>query len=145
MDTKTLAAILTGWEHPLRITNELREVAKCAGLVIVYGASDDLMEFDGAIYDEIGAYGGTEVWVDATGLVPDFDSIDKSARDGKDRLRDYFKREGSGRKISAIWSDEGAYSWTYRTDIPHETFEIFEDGEPYCRGIVFALADVSKP
>ena len=93
MDTKTLAAILTGWEHPLRITNELREVAKGAGLVIVYGASDDLMEFDGAIYDEIGAYGGTEVWVDATGLVPDFDSIDKSARDGKDRLRDYFKRE----------------------------------------------------
>src|SRR6185312_16663666 len=93
METKELADRLTGSEYPLRITKEVKAAAKASGLVIVYGASDDLMEFDGAIYDEIGAYGGTEVWVDATGLVPDFDSIDKSARDGKDRLRDYFKRE----------------------------------------------------
>lgn len=32
--------------------------------------------------------------------------------------------------------------WTYETDIPHETFVIYNDGEPYCRGIVFSVDDV---
>ena len=36
-------------------------------------------------------------------------------------------------------------AWTYRTDIPHETFMIYEDGEPYCRGIVFNIDDVKQP
>jgi hypothetical protein len=48
----------------------------------------------------------------------------------------------TARKIEAVWAEDG-YSWTYRTDIPHATFEITEDGEPYCRGIVFALADLA--
>ena len=33
---------------------EIVEFAKENGIVIVYGASDDLMELDGAIYDENG-------------------------------------------------------------------------------------------
>ena len=48
----------------------------------------------------------------------------------------------SGKKITAVWDTDG-YSWIYQTDIPHATFEIVEDGAPYCRGIIFALADVS--
>lgn len=32
--------------------------------------------------------------------------------------------------------------WIYETDIPHETFMIYEGGEPYCRGIVFSVEDV---
>lgn len=35
------------------------------------------------------------------------------------------------------------YSWIYQTDIPHATFEIVEGDDPYCRGIVFALADAA--
>ena len=38
--------------------------------------------------------------------------------------------------IDAVWC-EGEYSWTYNTNIPHATFDIYEDGEKYCRGIVF--------
>ena len=34
--------------------DDVKQEAKESGLVIVYGASDDLMEFDGAIYDEGG-------------------------------------------------------------------------------------------
>jgi hypothetical protein len=41
-----------------------------------------------------------------------------------------------------LWAEEGDYSWTYATEIPHATFEVIEDDGPYCRGIVFALADV---
>ena len=44
--------------------------------------------------------------------------------------------------IEAIWCAKGEPSWTYKTNIPHSTFLILEDGEPSCRGIVFALAEV---
>lgn len=137
MSAKEIAAKLNGSEYPLRISQEIRRVARQAGLVIVYGASDDLMEFDGAIHDEMGA--GT-AFVDTEGLVPDFCHIDKEGRGAKDRLRDYFRRERGAVEIRAIWDRDG-YSWQYETSIPHETFEIVEDGDTYCRGIVFALAD----
>lgn len=38
--------------------------------------------------------------------------------------------------IDAVWC-EGEYSWTYNTNIPHLTFDIYEDGEKFCRGIIF--------
>jgi hypothetical protein len=137
MNAKDLAAQLNGIQYPVRIPKTLTDAAKAAGLVIVYGASDDLMEFEGAIYDEVGVYDGGVAHVDAKGLLLDRDSID----DDED-LKDYFVRQPFAKQIEALWS-EGEYSWTYKTDIPHETFEVLEDGEPpYCRGIVFALADV---
>jgi hypothetical protein len=56
----------------------------------------------------------------------------------------YFKQTLKGMsKIKTIW-DEGGYSWQYETDIPHATFEIVEDGEKYCKGIVFNLADIKE-
>lgn len=30
----------------------------------------------------------------------------------------------------------------FTVEIPHETFDIFEDGEPFCRGIVFSVNDL---
>ena len=97
----------------------------------------------GAIDDEIGAYEGTIVRVDAKGLLPAYDDIDKDSHNAKDKLRDYFQRENGGKTIEALWSpSDPDCSWAYKTDIPHETFDIMEDGELYCRGIVFRLADV---
>lgn len=40
------------------------------------------------------------------------------------------------RYIDAIWCKD-EFSWTYKTNIPHATFEVYDGGEPYCRGIVF--------
>lgn len=137
MNAKGIAAMLTGSEYPLRIPTDIVKGAKETGIVIVYGASDDLMEFEGAIYDEIGCYDGGTAYVDSKGLLPDRDSIEDD-----DKLKDYFARQPNAKPIEALWASEGDYSWTFKTDIPHETFEIVEDGGPYCRGIVFALADV---
>jgi hypothetical protein len=136
-----LAQKLNGMEYRTNIPKNLTDAAKQSRLVIVYGASDDLMEFEGAIYDEFGAYEGTTVRVDAEGLVPNYEDIDKDSRDSKDKLREYFQRESGGKEIEALWCKEQGISWTYKTDIPHETFEIVEDDEPYCRGIVFSLDD----
>lgn len=138
MNAKELAALLSGREYRDEITRGEAAQAKADGLVVIYGASDDLMEFEGAIYDAVNMYEGGFAYVDAAGLIPDYEHVDNN----KDALRDYFKREGGGKPIEALWCAEGDYSWTYKTDIPHETFEIVEDGAPYCRGIVFALVDV---
>lgn len=142
LDAKKLAALLSGKEYPLRISAELRAQASAAGLVIVYGASDDLMEFNGAIDDEIGVCGGIEVEIDKDDVIRDWDSIVDNDLGNKDIMRDYFRREGRGKKIEALWSPGDGYSWKYETDIPHETFEIVEGGAPYCRGIVFAIVDL---
>ena len=40
--------------------------------------------------------------------------------------------------IDAVWCD-GEYSWTFHTNIPHATFDIYDEDGKYCRGIVFAL------
>lgn len=140
MNAKELAALLNGRQYREEITPEEVSQARADGLVVVYGASDDLMEFDGAISDEIGAYEGCIVYVDAKGPIPLWSNLDHH---DKDEMREYFQREGKGRKIEAVWDSEG-YSWTYCTDIPHEAFEILEGEDKYCRGIVFALSDLSS-
>jgi hypothetical protein len=142
MTAKELAERLNGREYGAEMTKEEEREAKAAGLVVVFGASDDLMEFRGAINDEVGAWQGTVIRVDKAGLVPHFGDIDGA---NKDALRDYFRRESGGKTIEAQWDNGEGLSWGYKTDIPHETFNVVEDGEPYCRGIVFALADVDAP
>lgn len=139
----TIAAALHGLEYPLRTPNDITERAKAAGICIVYGASDDLMEFDGAFRDEVGAYDGTTALIDANGILPSWEN----ASEHEDSARDYFERKPKARSIEALWAPaepDGA-SWAYKTDIPHVTFDVMEDGEIYCRGIVFALADLSAP
>jgi hypothetical protein len=138
MTPQELAARLDGRKVGCEVTSADRTDAINSGLVIVYGASDDLMELVGAIDDEFGCYDGGTAWVDRDGLL-DRDRVDED----EDRaIADFVRRKDRARSIRAVWAEDG-YSWTYRTDIPHATFEITEDGEPYCRGIVFALADLA--
>lgn len=137
MNAKELAKKLDGSEYPFDCAPSLKqtkEQAKADNLVIVYGASDDLMEFDGAIYDEIGAYGGGEAYLNQNGLIVNKCDCDDCP---------YFKTLMAGaQKIEALWLEDGEISWKYKTDIPHEVFNIMEDEEIYCTGIVFSLDDL---
>lgn len=137
MTIQEFAKQLDGLEYPVRVPSLISNEALQAGIVIVFGASDDLIEFEGAISDEAGVNNGGSVMVSQTGLLTDFEQVDKN---DKEALREYFANEGKGREIEALWG-EGEYSWTYKTDIPHATFEVMEDGDKYCRGIVFKLSD----
>lgn len=136
---KQVAAMLHGREIRNEVTEEIREAAGYSGVVIVYGASDDLMEIDGATgRDEVGCYDGGTALIDRDGLLPDRDNIDD---DGD--LEKYFARKKKAKSIEAVWcAEEDGPAWTYKTTIPHETFDIVEDGAVYCRGIVFMLADL---
>ena len=137
MNAKELAAKLNGREYLHEITRGEAELAKASGLVVVYGASDDLIEFRGAIRDEGGAPG--DVLIDTKGVLPSWDSASES----EESAQEYFEREAKSRTVEARFAEESNYTWIYKTDIPHETFEIVEDGEPYCRGIVFNIGDIS--
>lgn len=88
-------------------------IAEENGLVVVFGASDDLCEIRGAEDDEIDCFDGGEATI-------------------------------AGAKVKINWCKDG-YSWTYDTDIPHECFDVYDDGEKYCRGIVFSISDVRLP
>ena len=136
MTKEELAGMLNGRAYGDEITKPEERLAKEDGLVVVFGYSDDNVELRGAIKDEVGAYDGGSVFVTSAGML---------ANKCEDEDCPYFEAEkGKAHKIEALWCAEEGYSWTYKTDIPHATFEIQEGGEPYCRGIVFALADVDK-
>mgnify|MGYP005756307979 CR=1 FL=1 len=134
MDVKEAAAALNNSQYRNEGSRELFQRMKEAGLVAVYGASDDLMEFEGAIRDEIGAWEGSTTYVTKDGLL---------VNECEDDDCPHFKRlKAKSAVIEALWCEEGDYSWTYRTAIPHETFEVLEDDDKYCRGIVFSLYDL---
>ncbi|GHU35490.1 hypothetical protein FACS1894105_04320 [Clostridia bacterium] len=124
-EIKQVAEALNGVEYGdedtiiAPITKELIQ----QGIVILFGASDDRIKFDGAIWDEIDACGGKTVYVEN---------------------KDLFTKAKSAYKIKAIWDSGEDYSWTFETKIPHETFDILEDGKKYCRGIIFCLDDLEE-
>lgn len=130
----SLAAQLNGREYRDEITDAEAASAKRDGLVVVFGYSDDNVEFRGAIYDEVGAYDCTTVALTKAGLVVnDCDNEDCP----------HFKRaKKRASKIKAVWHDAGAPCWTFETEIPHATFAIADGDDLFCRGIVFALEDV---
>ena len=123
MNAKELAEKLDGREIGAEITTDEAEQAKAKGLAVVFGASDDLMEFHGAVDDEVGIV-----------QTPDC-SLGADCK--------YFKASLKGvKEIKAVWCGDGKAPWSYETEIPHEEFNIFEDGELYCTGIVFSMEDV---
>ena len=138
MNAKELAAILNGIEYPCRIQSNILAQAAAAGLVIVYGGSDDLMEFAGLITDEAGVYNGGKVDIDIDGVIPDFVEVEHGVESCQKWLARYEKRN----TIEALWCKEDGYSWTYRTQIPHETFDVKDGDGLYCRGIVFSVEDL---
>ncbi len=131
MDTKEFAKSINSREYGYpQFTKEEIETAKENRFVIVYGASDDLMEFEGAVCDEIACYDGGVAWIKG------------------DRISDA-PTGISDKTVKAIWcgneKDAGGrgITWTYETEIPHETFMIYVGREPYCRGIVFSINNVN--
>ena len=141
-----LAELLNGREYGNEITKEEEQIAKESGLVVIFGASDDLVEFRGAIYDEISAYdGGSALLVKKKGGKIDVMSEDdfkelQEIMDDKELDFELPKVE-----VVAEWCPEDLEcSWRIKSDVPHATFEIMEDGELYCIGIVVSIVDISN-
>ena len=116
MTLKEFAKLLDGREYLNEITKEEEALAKELGFVVVFGYSDDNAELRGAIDDEIGCYDG--------GVL---------------------EHDGLQNVIYANWCPKDIdCSWSYGTSIPHENFNIYEDGELYCVGIVCDINESKK-
>lgn len=107
----------------------------------MFGASDDLVEFRGAIDDELGACEGTEALISKDGKFLPHDIEDHEEWLEEHGLLADFKARFPN-KVVATRSGVDGPSWRITTDIPHATFMIMEDGEEYCQGIVFNLSDL---
>lgn len=135
-----LAKLLDG--HELRQFDAVvairQKPAALLGLVVVFGASDDLMEFRGAIDGEVGMSEHERIPAYIAG-----GKILTNECDERDDCPYFPALRDEAFKVEGLWCAEESptLAWTYRLDVAHASFTIIEDGEPWCRGVVFALAD----
>ena len=126
---------LNGREYRSEITKEEEVEAASSGLVVVYGASDDLVEFAGSISDEMGE--GSELQFNKKGdFLPYMeDDIEEFIKDNDlmDLVLSRYPNKLTG-------NYDGV--WRFSTDIPHAKFTVFEDGEEATIGIVFNITDL---
>ena len=145
MTAKEFAARIGGRKYGKELTEEERQLAKDNGLVVVYGASDDLMEIWGAVDEEADCFDGGTFHINRNGLIRWHDDGDGDFCENCP----YFKAElATAAEITAVWHDSGNPCWTYKTDIPHEEFAVYTDEEPdrlFCVGIVFSADSLKGP
>jgi len=123
---RVFADKLEGNEYGNEINKELIKEARENGLVVVYGASDDLIEFEGSISEELGAGNNDSFKIKLKSLKV------KNSENGKNIIKSFWDNKELGT------------SWNYETKMPHSTFNIFEDGDLYCIGIVFSIYDLKE-
>lgn len=111
MNRDELAKLLDGREYGNETDKHVEKLAKAAGLVIVYGSSDDLMEFRGAVDEELSAFEGTTASLTNTGLLT-------SKCEAGDECPYFAAAAKRATPIDAVWSAPGEPAWTFKTDVP---------------------------
>ena len=125
-----LAEMLDGRQYRSETNEAILDFATKNDLVIVFGASDDLIEFRGAIDEEQPAWNGDFHYFDKEGDFIDYEDTESY--------------QGEINVIQSKWCplELPNVSWSYSTEIPHSTFQIKEDNDVYCIGIVFSINDL---
>ena len=117
-----LARCLNGREYGQEINSIEINLAKINRLVVVFGASDDLIEFRGAIEAETGE---TAYILNGELLENDCDSDDCPHFEKTKRLAKVINRSCVGGK------------WIFETELDCKRFTVMDDGEVYGEGLVF--------
>lgn len=125
MTKEELAEILNDREYGYEITSWEEKIAHDNGLVVIFGASDDIVEFRGVLNDEIDANEGCHF---------------KLNKELKIKVGDKYK--GHHRSIQAVWCPNDEMSWGFVTTIPHSTFTTWDADEVFCKGIIINVAEL---
>ena len=146
MKKEELAQLLNGRQYEEKMTYQEHLQARKNGLLYCYGYSYDLLELRGIIYNRVSFCGGGSIF-----LYKDKDH--KIAILGESNY-DEIKEILEGYNIDFIlpkipikiqWCPEELdCSWLITTNIPHATFDIYDDDKLYCRGIVLELTDIEN-
>lgn len=134
MTIQEFAKMLDGREMGSEIFKEQANMARDLGIVVIFGASDDLCELRGAINDDVSCFDGGTIYLDGDKLLKECECECSYYQEAKEKCK----------LINIIWHDEEGPAWTYETDIPHATFDIMEEGEKFCRGIVFDVKSLGE-
>ncbi len=137
MTRDELAAKLTGREYRNEMDESEEILARKAGLLVVFGASDDLVEFRGAFRDETGAWEGRDVLITRKGILESHEECDC-------KWCGYKALAKTASKIKAEWCPNDTHSWVMSTKLPHSTFEILDEGEAYCQGLILNVRDIPE-
>jgi len=122
---KEFAAMLHGRDRQPHLTPDERMLAEQRGLVVVYGDSDDRVEFEGAIRAE--GYINPLAKSFPTGtlvLSEDGKLLDRDS----DLFAEYVKENRN--TIEVFYCCKDGLNWAFESDIPHETFITYDGG--YC-------------
>lgn len=129
----THAEFLERWAAELNNRNE-RNVVPAAleavkGLVVVYAASDDLVEIEGAMTQEIGAFNGVKLTASKT--------------------QGFFETAADESDIEFRWCDDNSGDsvcpWSVICNLPHRKFDILDDeGYVSSVGIVLHIDDIPE-
>lgn len=129
----THAEFLERWAAELNNRNE-RSVVPAAlgavkGLVVVYAASDDLVEVEGAMTQEIGAYDGVKLTVS--------------------KAQGFYETTAGEPDIEFRWCDDNSGDsvcpWSVICNLPHRKFDILDDeGYVSSVGIVLHIDDIPE-
>ena len=127
----THAEFLERWAVELNNRNE-RSVFPAAlkvvkGLVVVYAASDDLVEVEGAMTQEIGAYDGVKLTVS--------------------KAQGFYETTAGEPDIEFRWCDDSSADsvcpWSVICNLPHRKFDILDDeGYVVSVGVVLHIDDI---
>lgn len=138
---KDFAILLDGREYTEEITKKEELIAKNNNFVVCFGASDDLLELRGAIHDEVGAYDSVLVYVINGKVIAEDEFKEKHLEAFKE-----FNIPTPSTTVEALWCESDNFpkdfnaSWLITVKgVESESFDIMEDGQIYCRGVVFAL------
>lgn len=143
MTRQELAGKLNGRQYGSETEPEEEKSAREEGLLIIFGYSDDLMELRGAINDEVGAWKGATIAIKDGVMLPPIEDDDEEILSKHHVLNEVRRKRDHATLVTAKFSD-GEYTWSYETSAPHSTFDILEEEEKYCRGIVIDLKELES-
>ena len=146
MKKEELAQLLNGRQIGKEMTYQEHLQARKNGLLVCYGHSYDLLEFRGIIYNRVSFYEGEDIFL--------YKNKDQKIAILEESNYDEIKEILAGYNLGFIlpkipikiqWCPkELDCTWLITTDIPHATFDIYDDEDLYSRGIVLELSDIEN-
>lgn len=107
------------------IPKDVQVLAKDNNILIAYGGSDDLLELRGAINEEYGAWEGFDPRV--------------MSGDGRREIEVLKKLLSIDLVMNWCPNDELSGNFTLKEGVEFEEFDIIEDEEVFCRGVIVQM------
>lgn len=151
MTTQQLAELLNNRQYSNEIDTEEIQLAKDHNYLVVFGHSDDCVELRGILYEEYTV--DTTILIGKKGerMFVETDTSDLEGFDDFDGVYKHFKELGciqvsdcSVEPTNYITSEYGMNGWEFTTDLPHSTFQIYDEDDLHGNGLVIDLTELNK-